>query len=67
MNEEQMNTELLLDALFLALRLTGECKRAESAGRMTKGGDKLILVTKRAWERYNRRAARVPGIRPVPQ
>jgi len=44
---------LLVDALFLALHLTGLTAQADKAGRLHKN-HKLLRITKKAWDRYSR-------------
>lgn len=59
-DEERRNNTLLIDAVFLANKLTYEAKQIEHSG--SDRFRKLVRVAGKAWKRYNRRAARVPGI-----
>lgn len=60
-NEYSKNMSLVIDAVFLANKLTYKAKQAEGTDEF----ERIMRVAGKAWKRHNRRAALVPGIRQV--
>lgn len=52
------NMSLIIDAVFLANKLTVKAKQAEGTDEF----ERIMRVTGKAWRRFNRRAVLVPGI-----
>lgn len=59
--EYSKNISLVIDAVFLANKLTYKAKQAQGTDEF----ERLMRIAGKAWKRHNRRAALVPGIKQV--